>query len=805
MRRLLFPSLLAISGSLVLLWLFPRFDAASGWQQTLDRAQAAARARAIATRIGIDLNGWGMAVTTRRNRDNERWLKQHPRNAAASLTPVISSEVKFVEWKSGQQLSIRFASDGHLIGLTRSRLESVSNSPTAPEQALPAETIAALLDELTGDLSTQFAPVTQKQEDKDVTKYLRTWTSAEAAVFNAEAAVQGGRLSNLSLKADFPASFHQPPPARNRIGFIALVIVLVSLVVLTSLGALVYFFFGIVRKSIGALNVAFFFFALLGMLLLANGLGGLFEDMMGDVQSDSTPGALLVLIVPPLIFGLLNLAFALLGLVYWGGGLTLYAANKTGRPETLLALLRGRIFTRPVGQSLTAGLLLGPAIAALPYLVLVIPFLSDIRMDYENVHRLFSSPAPALAALTSFVAINSATTFLLFLLFGFLVPWLEATLRRPLLTGLLTILIGTLLLGAISDYRPASFTATVITGFLLSLTCQQIYRRFDLLTLLLAGFSAAAVIRAAALLLQPAASLKSSGLLIIILLGLLSALAFAAATRGKELSAETQAALLPFRNQLEDQAERERLKAEFSVAQRAQQQMLPSETPQLTGFSIAALCRPSREVGGDLYDFIPLPEGKLGVVVADVSGKGVPASLYMTLTKGLMMSVAEEKSDPGDVLCEVNRHLYQACQRRMFVTLVFGVIDPATRTMTYARAGHNPPLWHKTSEQSALLLRPPGLGLGLNSGKSFDRILKVETIELQPHDVLFFYSDGITEAMNEHGEEYGEEKLMAVATRVDGLGADEILNLVLGDVSSFLGTVPPQDDQTLVVVRVGSN
>ena len=252
----------------------------------------------------------------------------------------------------------------------------------------------------------------------------------------------------------------------------------------------------------------------------------------------------------------------------------------------------------------------------------------------------------------------------------------------------------------------------------------------------------------------------------------------------------------------EDQAERERLKAEFGVARRAQENLLPASAPQLPGFGIAALCHPARECGGDLYDFIPLADDKLGIVVADVSGKGVPAALYMTLTKGLLRSVSEEHSDPGEILRVVNKHLYEVCKRKVFVTLFFAVLDPATKTLTYARAGHNPPVWRKQFDQSIGFLKPAGIGLGLNAGKSFDRVLAVETINLTRDDLLIFYSDGITEAMNELQEEYGEERLMEVAAITDGMGAEESLSAIFAHVSNFLGKTLPQDDQTLVVVRV---
>jgi serine phosphatase RsbU (regulator of sigma subunit) len=230
--------------------------------------------------------------------------------------------------------------------------------------------------------------------------------------------------------------------------------------------------------------------------------------------------------------------------------------------------------------------------------------------------------------------------------------------------------------------------------------------------------------------------------------------------------------------------------------------MLPSAPPVIPGYDIAAICRPAREVGGDLHDFLPLSGGRYGRVVADGSGKGVPAAVYMTLTKGLLASVSEYRDDPGQILREVNRHLYTACKRKLFVTLFLAIIDPSTDTVTFSRAGHNPPVWRQAARNQTSLLRPQGIGLGLDSGGVFDRCLAVEQIQVAPADGLFLYSDGITEAMNSRSEEYGEERLMQIAARTDGLGATAARDMVLADVGEFLGRTAPQDDQTLVVVRL---
>jgi sigma-B regulation protein RsbU (phosphoserine phosphatase) len=250
-------------------------------------------------------------------------------------------------------------------------------------------------------------------------------------------------------------------------------------------------------------------------------------------------------------------------------------------------------------------------------------------------------------------------------------------------------------------------------------------------------------------------------------------------------------------------AEREKLLAEFSVARRAQQDMLPRAMPEIPGYSIAASCTPSLEVGGDLYDFLKLRDGRVGIGVADVSGKGVPAALYMTLTKGLLSSVTRNSSELGPVVEEVNRHLHGVTRKKVFVTMALGFLDAKKRVLECVRAGHNPMVWRQKDKGLTTLVTPGGLGLGITASKVFGAQLKVEELALSEGDAVVFYSDGITEAMNRSLEQFGEQRLMEAVERTDNLAAPAAHDSILGEVRSFLDGVHPQDDMTLVVLRVG--
>src|SRR4029453_10195490 len=201
---------------------------------------------------------------------------------------------------------------------------------------------------------------------------------------------------------------------------------------------------------------------------------------------------------------------------------------------------------------------------------------------------------------------------------------------------------------------------------------------------------------------------------------------------------------------------------------------------------------------------VPLKDGRWGFVVADVSGKGVPAALYMTLTKGLLVSVACDHADPDRIMKEINRHLYRGGRRGVFVTLAFAVADPEPRTIHWGRGGPTPLLWRQTRKGRTIWLSPSGIGLGLAAERLFDRSIAVESIQLEPGDLFVLYSHGITEAMNSDGDEYGQERLSEVLSRSDALEAAETRDRVLNEVAAFAGSTPQHDDITLVVVRVRS-
>jgi serine phosphatase RsbU (regulator of sigma subunit)/predicted ester cyclase len=243
--------------------------------------------------------------------------------------------------------------------------------------------------------------------------------------------------------------------------------------------------------------------------------------------------------------------------------------------------------------------------------------------------------------------------------------------------------------------------------------------------------------------------------------------------------------------------ERERVEQELRVARRIQQASLPKEVPELEGWKIAPRYQPAREVGGDFYDFHPLSEGRLGLVVGDATGKGVPAALVMSTTLGMLQLAAQAlgSSSPGEVLERVNEALTVRIPSNMFVTCFYAILDPKSASLRYANAGHDLPYLHR-GRGEAEELRARGMPLGLMPGMSYEE----KEIELDVGEGVLFYSDGLVEAHDPKGEMFGFPRLRVLIAEHAEEGS--LGNLLLEELYSFVGEGWEQeDDITLLTLR----
>lgn len=238
---------------------------------------------------------------------------------------------------------------------------------------------------------------------------------------------------------------------------------------------------------------------------------------------------------------------------------------------------------------------------------------------------------------------------------------------------------------------------------------------------------------------------------------------------------------------------------ELAEAGRVQNTFIPTQSPQIPGYEISGVLLPARETSGDFYDFIDLEDGKLGVVIADVGDKGAGAALYMAMSRTLIRTYAgENKLDPKQVIHHVNRRILVDTQRGIFLTVVFGELDPAKNTFTYVNAGHNPPFLLKKSngELEITELEKTGTLVGIFQENTWE----MKEIHIAPGDTLVLYTDGITEAQNRTGQFYGIERLLNTLRDKINPAAEALRNAILEDVQTFMETSPRLDDITLIVI-----
>jgi len=247
--------------------------------------------------------------------------------------------------------------------------------------------------------------------------------------------------------------------------------------------------------------------------------------------------------------------------------------------------------------------------------------------------------------------------------------------------------------------------------------------------------------------------------------------------------------------------EKKRLDHDLEIARDIQRILLPSEAPAINGFQISGMNVPARQVSGDYFDYIHVDKERLGVAIADVSGKGVPASLIMAICRSVLRAEAARNPSPADVLRKVNRQLYPDIKEDMFISMAYLVLDHQNNGIKLARAGHDAPLWYQHQSQTVTPVKSPGMVVGIDSGSVFDRLTVDFAVPLEHNDCLVLYTDGLTETLNSEGEEFGVDRMMQSVRASANDGAQAMVKRIIGDVREFTGSVPQNDDMTLIAIR----
>lgn len=250
-----------------------------------------------------------------------------------------------------------------------------------------------------------------------------------------------------------------------------------------------------------------------------------------------------------------------------------------------------------------------------------------------------------------------------------------------------------------------------------------------------------------------------------------------------------------------DAAEKRRLDSDLQVAQEIQRILLPSKAPEFDGFEITGSNVPARHVSGDYYDFLHVDAEHCGVVIADVSGKGVPASLIMATCRSVLRSQAPGETSAAQVLKNVNQRLFPDIKEDMFISMAYTVLERDSSKVTLCRAGHDAPFLYRASDHSVTRVNPPGMAVGIDSGEAFNRFTRDFSLELHSNDCLILYTDGVTEALDADGEEFGVERVTHAIVESAPLGAVAILERLTEDLKKFVGAAPQHDDITLIVIR----
>jgi len=246
---------------------------------------------------------------------------------------------------------------------------------------------------------------------------------------------------------------------------------------------------------------------------------------------------------------------------------------------------------------------------------------------------------------------------------------------------------------------------------------------------------------------------------------------------------------------------KERLEQELKIAREVQLKLLPQFVPEHDGFELETYFITANEVGGDYFDFFKFGDNHQGIVIGDVSGKGTSAAFYMAEFRGVIQTLAKTFSNPKDLICQANQIFYSNIERKIFVSAIVGKYIPEKRIFQFVRAGHNPIIFASNHNSKSRFIQPAGLAIGLDKGEIFNKTIQLESLKLSAGDKLFLYTDGLTEARNEEGEEYGEERLCKILEESKKLSSRELKEHLLEDIMHFVGDTPLHDDMTFIVIR----
>jgi len=465
-------------------------------------------------------------------------------------------------------------------------------------------------------------------------------------------------------------------------------------------------------------------------------------------------------------------------------------------PQKLNALdyLRRNIFPSAVSRSLVAGISLGFVIAGIS-VILEYVFVSAGMATLSITGGLAAFYSHGIPWLFGLKQVYAAMFFIAALCFiG--VPFVKKYIRWPIAGYIFLVLLASPESNQAPGLDPVYLH--IIIGVAATALYIYFFHLYDIVAVFLGCAAVPAIFYGYAGLVSTSTQMQIQGVIILAILA--GILLFALLIKNREPGPEKAGTFVP--DYLQRIYERERQEQELEIARNVQLRFLPQSVPGYKEIDVASMCVPAMETGGDYYDFIRLGPDKLGIAIGDVSGKGISAAFYMTLTKGFLLSHARLNLSPREVLINLNELFYQNVQRGVFISMIYGVFDFAKSRLVVARAGHNPMMLFSQEKGSIDDLISPGLGLGLEKGEIFAKNIKDIVVPLSSGDTCFFYTDGLNEARNVTGAEFGEERIRSIIAGNSMHSAEHILNAVHIAVDQFAQGTEQHDDMTAVIVKM---
>jgi phosphoserine phosphatase RsbU/P len=464
--------------------------------------------------------------------------------------------------------------------------------------------------------------------------------------------------------------------------------------------------------------------------------------------------------------------------------------NWIDKIRTMDLIRIGHFFNLPVGvvfiHSVSFGLILAAAWSAAYWFM---------PGAYISVGETFFSDGTYLAPLVRIVSVFFLCFITIQAVFLVLIGQLSGFTKNNFLKVVSAAAVFGILFPVLVDTGPAM--ESVVLNGMIGLGLSIIYVFRDFLTAMLSYFVfSLLLITADGWLMSASPDILIFYPAIGIILGFLI-FGFVAVTRGK--SVRELPKYVP--EYIEDLAQEERIKQELQIARIVQQSFLPVSKPDLEGLDLAAICIPAYETGGDYYDFIRLDDQRVAITVGDVSGKGFQAAFYMTFIKGVLHALCQEYESTVPILRKANRLFRDNARKGTFISLIFGVINLRKNEFIFSRAGHNPLFYYREKENVIQTIKPNGLAIGMTDGELFENNINETKLKLEKGDMLILFTDGIVEAVNNRGDQYGDRRLERMIYFHHTKSAEEMVDQIIHDVEKFTDGARQHDDMTLLVIK----